>query len=105
MSQVKVGDKLICVDAIGYLKEGMVYTVSSTNGISGVKVKECVNSQEHIHFKIERFVPETVELNFYDFDLLRSLVKDIKGGVVDVQFLEVCDTYLDSVWPSCKKTV
>ena len=56
---LKTGDKVICIDATGYLVEGQTYTVKSTFGgvtsHNSITVDECVVNEGFKSYRIDRF--------------------------------------------------
>lgn len=61
MKNLKVGDKVICVKATGFLAAGETYTVKGLHkgkafdDLRGVTVVECVNKVGYISYGIDRF--------------------------------------------------
>ena len=55
------GDKVICVDATGYLVDGQQYTVKRVfhldNKIIGVTVNECIQKEGFSCYRTNRFIP------------------------------------------------
>ena len=61
---LKVGDKVTCIDATGYLVEGQAYTVKALfkrgNLLKAITVDECINKKGYSSYLVERF--EKIEL-------------------------------------------
>lgn len=76
--ELKTGDKVVCIDATGYLVDGETYTVdsvfSSSGTIVGISVKECVTKKGYLSYLTERFTklepPNLVAITNDDLEAL-----------------------------------
>ena len=80
-SKFYVGQKILCVDPIGYLVADMIYTVKDSavddTGVVGVNVEECVNLRNFkVGYNESRFIPYTMDfvLDYSDMMTLDAMI-------------------------------
>lgn len=98
--KLKVGDKVFCIDATGYLVKGEKYTITkvwdSPSGFA-VNVKECVSKEGYNCYRGDRFklVLETIQISREDLTFI--LTNAAKSCFYNTESLDRLDVIIDSV--------
>tara|TARA_R110000737_G_scaffold326533_1_gene340316 strand:- start:247 stop:600 length:354 start_codon:yes stop_codon:yes gene_type:complete len=89
MKKFKVGDKVICVKATGFLVAGETYTVKGlhlydgSGDLLGITVVECVNKEGYVSYGVDRF--EKIDTS-HSVDISENDLNSLIDAVISLDY-------------------